>query len=181
MTKAIEEINFLRQSDYVTAYRRDPDRVWDCLRHRSLDVRIAAVKCLVHFATDPIVSQIITTLATFPSWKNGGTYPAARLLAPHISVAQDAALIDAFPNLAIRDETAYQILCQRCPSRKLQQKLESVLFAADSDPETCRLAIVSITAVSGPDQRSLWERCVHHKFKIVSNCAQFYLQQHWTG
>jgi hypothetical protein len=174
-------MKFLRESGYVTAFRRDPDRVWACLNHRSCDVRIAAAKCLAHFPTDPIVSQIITTMANSPSWEKGGAYPVARLIAPFVSQAQESALIGSFPQLAFRNETAYQILCQRCPSRSLQKKLETYLFSPDADQETCHLALKSILAVSGLNQKSLLERCLHHRYRIISSCARHCLQQHSTG
>ena len=178
---AHDELSFLSTSGFSVAYRKDFLRVKRCLTHSSVDVRLAAVKCIVSDPKSKEIASLIDTLAQHESWCSTGISPASKLIAPHITQAHWKNLAAAFPVLARRNETGYQVLCQKCSSTKLNEKLESSLFDPSSDESVCHLAIKSLTAVNGLNQPSLWKKCLKHRFPSIVQCARHYLESHSNG
>ncbi len=171
-----DEISFLSTSNFAVADRNDCERVCRCLVHTSVDVRIAAVKCRVFRPNAKAIAMLIETLAQHESWESGGVYPASKLIAPHVNESNWRELASAFPELAKRDVTGYQVLCQNCPATRLATVLESHLFAPESDASVCHLAIKSLSAMSRLNQPQLWRKCLTHRFSIVVQCARQYLE-----
>ena len=164
---AHDELAFLSTSGFSVAYRNDSSRVVRCLTHNSVDVRLAAVKCYAFKPDSTMIASLIGTLAQHESWKSSGIYPASKLIAPHVTESHWEDLANAFPSMAQRNETGYQLLCQNCQSTKLADSLENRLFDSTSDESTCHLAIKSLTAVNGLNQSSLWNKCLEHRFPVV--------------
>jgi len=172
-----DELAFLKDGDYATAYSRNPKRVLDCLVHSSVDMRIAAVKAAVANGDDSVIRRLITLFADHAAWQEDGLTPSSRLIAPKIGDSHGALLAECFPRLALRNLYCFQLLCHHCNSPILRDEIQGVLFDENSECEICQLAIKCLV-VYGFDQTTIWNRCLGHRCQSVARSAKHYLEFH---
>ncbi len=172
-----DDLKFLKESNYATAFVRDAKRVRGLLAHRSVDMRLAAVKSVLAHPNDDCVRELITLFTAEPSWMNDGLTPASRWIAPKLNNSHGQLLADCFPELAERNEFCFQLFCQKCDSPNLRNKLENVLFDDSASCEQCHLAIKCLSAY-GLDQTNIWNRCLNHRCEMVARSAKHYVQFH---
>jgi hypothetical protein len=163
---------FLTSTDF-DPIAQDEHRVLRCLVDQRNDIRHLTINLLCKKDGKHYVNIIISALANAPTWKDQ-ICGAAKKLLPYIDENCGDVLAECFESLAIRDETAYQVLCLGCNNQNLNNFLMNYVRTGTS-PRKTHLAMKALNCTPAT-KVSFWQECLKHRHEMVRHCAREYLK-----